>query len=97
MTWRKDKILKIKSKEVLENGNDLTFFDISIIKNLVDFGNIKKNVDADKNEGWQGLLQVKTLKNQEHYNYEGTPRISIFIHSSLICRKAITTLYIKKN
>jgi hypothetical protein len=47
MTWRKDKILKIRSKEVLENGNDLTFFDISIIKNLVDFEK-KKNVDADK-------------------------------------------------
>ena len=50
--------MKIRSKEVLENGNDLMFFDTSIIKkNLLDFGNKK-----------QMLMQTKMMDDKVCYN-----------------------------
>jgi hypothetical protein len=39
------------------------------------------------------LLQVKTLKYQKHYNYEGG-QYSIFIHPSITCQNAIVVIYI---
>jgi hypothetical protein len=43
------------------------------------------------------LLQVKTLKDQEYYNYEETLKILNFIYLySLTYQKAILTFYIEK-
>jgi len=39
------------------------------------------------------LLQVKTLKNQKHYNYEGH-QYPILIHPSITCQNAIVVIYI---
>jgi hypothetical protein len=41
------------------------------------------------------FLQVKTIKNQEHHDYEGILKILNSIYSCLTCQKSITTLYIE--
>jgi hypothetical protein len=87
MTWRKDKILKIKSKEVLENGNDLTFFDISIIKNLVDFGNKKKMLMQTKMKDDRVCYKLKPSKTKNIITMKGHLEFQFsYIQVSLVKR-----------
>jgi hypothetical protein len=87
MTWRKDKILKIRSKEVLENGNDLTFFDISIIKNLVDFENKKKMLMQTKNKNDRVCYKSKPLKTKNVITMKRHPKFQFsYIQVSFVKR-----------